>query len=398
MALASPFPTNWNSLPSEIQFDILVRVPAFDLSRLKSVCKSWLNLISDSYFVKAQLANTYRNSELSFLIIDENYSQGYDPSHHLGYAIDDDGRTTHHLGYAIDGDGRTTQLYDLKIDLKAVPGVPKESYIHVLSSCDGVILFSASNCYEYSFGYAGQQLFLCNPITRASYRLPSLPVFKKAKHWCASNWLLSHDKKDDKFRVTGLRMKFVPANPNLKHYQLLALHVGRPKWKVQDWITEVFKEPNVVHSNGRLLLSLSKLYLPGSYCYFQGGSYRFCIQSGKMEVWTAKNWDGNCWAKEDVFQLDPLLLSKIAQFDQTVVQPIASRGDKIFLLIGCRNDMHLQLAVLDMRSRKVKPVCFAGEGREFDDKDNISWSTSSYHNMWGDFDILCHVGSLLQLP
>ncbi|GAB4831435.1 hypothetical protein Ancab_005447 [Ancistrocladus abbreviatus] len=200
----------------------------------------------------------------------------------------------------IDDEGRATQLYDLKIDLKAVHGVPTESYINVQSFCDGVILFSASSSYDDCTGYAGQQLFLCNLITRASYRLPSLRVSKKAKFWDASEWAIV-------------------------------------RW----------------------------------------------------EVWTAKNWDPNCWAKEDVFQIDPLLLSKIAQFDQTIVQQIASMGDKIFVFIGCGNDMHLQLAVLDMCSRKMKPVCFAGEGREFDGKDN---------NMWGDFDVLCHVGSLFQLP
>ncbi|GAB4831437.1 hypothetical protein Ancab_005450 [Ancistrocladus abbreviatus] len=372
MASQLPLSTNWDSLPGDIQFDILTRVPALDLSRLKFVCKSWLNLISDSYFVKAQLANTYRNSELSFLIIDENNSQLY-----------------HHLGYAIDDDGSATQLYDLKIDLKAVHGVPEESYINVQSSCDGVILFSAASSYDDCTGYAGQQLFLCNPITRASYRLPSLPVSKKAKFWDASEWLLSYDKQANSFKVTGSRNMFVPANPNLTHYQFLVLHVGHPKWQVHDLITEAFKEPTVVYSNGSLLLPRSTSCLRGSCCYFQGRSYRFCIQSGKMEVWTAKNWDRNCWAK-DVFQLDPLLLSKIAQFDQTTVLPIDSMGDKIFVLIGCGNNMHPQLALLDLCSRKVKLVCFAGDGHEFDAKGCVSCFTY--------FDVLCHVGGLLQLP
>ncbi|GAB4831432.1 hypothetical protein Ancab_005444 [Ancistrocladus abbreviatus] len=247
---------------------------------------------------------------------------------------------------------------DLKIDLKAVPGVPGESYINVQSSCDGVILFSASSSYDDCTRYAGQQLFLCNPITRASYRLPSLPVSKKAKFWDASEWLLSYDKQANSFKVTGSINMFVPANPNLTHHQFLVLHVGHPKWQAPAAISK-------------------------------GRGYRFCIQSGKMEVWTAKNWDRNCWAK-DVFQLDPLLLSKIAQFDQTTVQPIDSMGDKIFVLIGCGNNMHPQLALLDLCSRKVKLVCFAGDGHEFDAKGRISCFTY--------FDVLCHVGGLLQLP
>ncbi|GAB4831468.1 hypothetical protein Ancab_005485 [Ancistrocladus abbreviatus] len=356
MASQLPLSTNWDSLPGEIQFDILTRVPALDLSRLKSACKSWLNLISDSYFVKAQLANTCRNSELSFLVIDVYKRQGYDADHHLGYAIDDD--------------GRATRLYDLKIDLKAVPGVPKESYIKVLSSCDGVILLSASSCYDYSSGFAGQQLFLCNPITRASYRLHSFPVIKNA----------------------SLGMQAIGPCPMIRKL------TGRPKWKVHDRIAEVFKEPNVVHSNGSFLLSRPKSCLPGSYFYFQGRSYRFCIQSGKMEVWTAKNWEPNCWAKEDVLQLDPPLLSKLAEFEQTIVQPIASRRDKIFLLISCRYNMPQQLALLDLRSRKVKPIRFDGDGQEFGGRGRISRLTSIYNDMWGSFDFLCHVGSLLQLP
>ncbi|GAB4831448.1 hypothetical protein Ancab_005463 [Ancistrocladus abbreviatus] len=235
LALALPPPTNWDSLPTEIQFDILTRVPAFDLSRLKSVCKSWLNLILDSYFVKAQLLNTYKTSELSFLTIDHSNSQGY-PYHHLAYAIDDD--------------GRAIKLYDLKINLRAVPGVPKESYIHVLSSCDGVILFSASSSYDCATGYSGQQLFLCNPITRASYRLPSLPVSKKTKYCYDSFWLLSHDNQVNCFKVKGLRKKFLPANRNLDQYEFLVLDVGCPKWQVLDWITTFFKERTVVYSNG----------------------------------------------------------------------------------------------------------------------------------------------------
>ncbi|GAB4831449.1 hypothetical protein Ancab_005464 [Ancistrocladus abbreviatus] len=117
-----------------------------------------------------------------------------------------------------------------------------------------------------------------------------------------------------------------------------------------------------------------------------------------MEMWS-EYWDPNRRVKKAVFQVDSLLLSKIGMFDQTFVQPIASRGGKILVLIICGVDMHLQLALVDLCSRKVKPICSAMEGHEFDGEGNMSRFTSSYTpNMWGYFDVLCHVSSLLQLP
>ncbi|KVH90951.1 F-box domain, cyclin-like protein, partial [Cynara cardunculus var. scolymus] len=53
-------------LPPEILEQILIRLKVRDLIRCKSVCKSWLSLISDPCFIKAHLKHSYerdRNDE-----------------------------------------------------------------------------------------------------------------------------------------------------------------------------------------------------------------------------------------------------------------------------------------------------------------------------------------------
>ncbi|KAL5721288.1 hypothetical protein ACHQM5_004948 [Ranunculus cassubicifolius] len=47
-------------LPVEMVFEILTRIPAKDLLRFKTVCKSWYSLISTRRFVKSHLAHATR--------------------------------------------------------------------------------------------------------------------------------------------------------------------------------------------------------------------------------------------------------------------------------------------------------------------------------------------------
>ncbi|KAJ0021023.1 hypothetical protein Pint_30949 [Pistacia integerrima] len=50
-------------LPQDFQYDILTRLPTKSLLRVKSVCKQWCNLISDSNFSKLHLEKSERPGE-----------------------------------------------------------------------------------------------------------------------------------------------------------------------------------------------------------------------------------------------------------------------------------------------------------------------------------------------
>ncbi|KAL6971097.1 hypothetical protein U1Q18_030779, partial [Sarracenia purpurea var. burkii] len=148
------YPTNQtkraeiSTLPEEIVAKILLRLPVKSLGRCKCVSKSWLSLISDSFFVKSHLNQAVSDADSGrFRIFTV-------PFHSIDYespsAFED-----------VDDDDRDN---DALVDLDFLYRKPDE-FAEIVGSCNGLIcLLYATNCF-----------ILWNLTTRDSRELPPPP-------------------------------------------------------------------------------------------------------------------------------------------------------------------------------------------------------------------------------
>jgi hypothetical protein len=110
---------NLGVLPQELLSDILVRLPAKDIGRLRAVCRSWWNLTSDPSFIKAHVAS---HPAEQFVVASFD---GTGDSEHI-HVMDLSGRVVKRLPFSI-----TEGKYFLRScpDLVGVGGVDGSYYL-----------------------------------------------------------------------------------------------------------------------------------------------------------------------------------------------------------------------------------------------------------------------------
>lgn len=147
-------------LPEVAVYNIFLRLTVKDLSRIKSVCKSWLSLISSRNFIKTHLAKStddphFTNHRLIFCnarLINHDFRPYVDytvRSHDLILT----GTPVHCLNYE-EMVPKAEKLYNPTKDI--------DNWTYVVGCCNGLVCLA---CFDGS-------VLLWNPTTRKSTRLP----------------------------------------------------------------------------------------------------------------------------------------------------------------------------------------------------------------------------------
>lgn len=150
-------------LPEGVMIEILLRLPVKTLLICKSVCKSWLCIISTSYFIKSHLHRVIvasRNNPTLLTIQNQNpaghlapfATSNFDLLIHQPQRRDTD---VHHC------DGIDFSSYPVHFDFLYVPH--HFACCRVVGACNGII------CLSNRFGNV---VYLWNPATRKCRKLP----------------------------------------------------------------------------------------------------------------------------------------------------------------------------------------------------------------------------------
>ncbi|MFS7959811.1 putative F-box domain-containing protein [Helianthus anomalus] len=167
-------------MPDDVVEQILVRLDVEDLIRFKSVCHSWLYVISSPFFVKAHLKHAY--------MTDHNNPQ-------LGHR-----RVCLPTAFGED------MLYSLNL-------------VHILGSCNGLLCVSPR----------GFKLVVTNPSTREHKKLPTPPYRLCDIHYICSvrevvSWGFGYDSSAaDDYKVIAGFMKRKRTGSKVTVFHLLTL-------------------------------------------------------------------------------------------------------------------------------------------------------------------------------
>lgn len=132
-------------LPDELQCEILLWLPATSLLICKCVCKSFLRIIENSYFIRTHVARigaiNYHNSQtliLQFEDREKSYDYGFD---HCLLSLD-------------------TTTKDVLSCEPIIPPVPFIGESWIIGSCNGLI------CASLHSDHVDVMVLLWNPVTR----------------------------------------------------------------------------------------------------------------------------------------------------------------------------------------------------------------------------------------
>lgn len=152
------------TLPDDIIFDLLSGLPVKTLLRFRSVCKSWLSLISSPDFIKT----------------------------HLSISTKDPHFTHHHLAYKSGSTIRSCSLYSL-LNHPVTGPIQLDcpySYMRLRGYCNGLVCLSSNNPYY---------VYLWNPSTRKLWRLPKLDTMTVTDNQICYGFY--YDERNDDFKV-----------------------------------------------------------------------------------------------------------------------------------------------------------------------------------------------------
>ncbi|KAF9595655.1 hypothetical protein IFM89_001556 [Coptis chinensis] len=175
----------------DIVLDILVRIPAKDLMRLKTVCKLWYSIITDSNFVNAHFHHSRTHSQGDILL---------KAARHICYGLDE---------YVIikkqDKNLLSIDKFDLDIPILEGRGVS------VLAGCNGLLLLLGSF----------QHVYVCNLVTRRCTSLPppTHPIKRIVTFALNCHWSFFYDDSIERYKVLGIFNEYV-----------MTLILGDTKW------------------------------------------------------------------------------------------------------------------------------------------------------------------------
>lgn len=136
--LTSPF------LSEEITFEILARLPARDIARIRCVCKQWLSLTSKSSFIQYHYARNLQQCTAGFFLSDRMIGANY-----FLLNVKPPGLPDPSLSFIPIADNNEAQIF-------------------IETSCNGFII-----CYRtVKRSVRGSSYYVCNPNTREFVELP----------------------------------------------------------------------------------------------------------------------------------------------------------------------------------------------------------------------------------
>ncbi|XP_058182236.1 F-box protein CPR1-like [Rhododendron vialii] len=136
------------NIPDELVLDILSRLPVKSLLRFKSICKSWLSMISHPQFIRTHLHRSTQSPHCPRLLLKTNRSP-------LSF-VSIDFRTPNRESESLQ-----------------CPWENSDSFIQPLCSCDGLILLSLHDGH-FVGTKSGRSFVLWNPSDR-SHKIISCP-------------------------------------------------------------------------------------------------------------------------------------------------------------------------------------------------------------------------------
>ncbi|KAI8537933.1 hypothetical protein RHMOL_Rhmol09G0062700 [Rhododendron molle] len=162
-------------LPQEIIFDILSRLLVKHLLRFRSVCKSWLSLISNHQFVKSHLSRASNMSDRRLVLNAYPYRTGL-----KSCSLD--------------------SVMECKLPENAVefdyPSKEPNQFVYIVGSCNGLMCVAA--CV---WNTNKRTIYLWNPSTRKSKRLPDLGVKRMWDYQVLYGFGLGFDESNDDYKV-----------------------------------------------------------------------------------------------------------------------------------------------------------------------------------------------------
>lgn len=184
-------------LSMDIWSEILLRVPAEDLVKLKRVCRAWRDVISRPEFAESHV-DVWTSRPDTGLVLDMDYGVDQLGSWmHDVFYLSCQRRRLRYRRFRLNDHFLSCRCHGLPMIHRGLPMIHRgrvEKFrtkkLRVLASCDGLALV----CYS---GQTHYQLLLCNPFT-ASYR--SLPAFRPEDTRC-----FSLEKISDSFEWTVVR-------------------------------------------------------------------------------------------------------------------------------------------------------------------------------------------------
>ncbi|KAL0360326.1 UNVERIFIED_CONTAM: hypothetical protein Sradi_3717100 [Sesamum radiatum] len=144
-------------LPQAILLEIFCRLPIYDVTRCKVVCRAWLNLLSDPNFTNIYTSNT----PFTTLLLEEMMSWS---------AIGTSSMKLSLLEVSATGEYTRTPLAPI--------GIPSDhlDYEHtslvLVGSCNGFLCFSYHKYHSFGTSVVKEGLYINNPITREYIELP----------------------------------------------------------------------------------------------------------------------------------------------------------------------------------------------------------------------------------
>ncbi|XP_024044693.1 F-box/kelch-repeat protein At3g06240 [Citrus clementina] len=291
---------NNKTIPHEIIFEILLRLPVKSLCRFKCVSSSWLALISDPQFVMLQL---HRNKRRNLILSNLSGNSAYN------YSIDEEKLVSVELDFPLEQDANRDGSGYLA---------------RIVGSCNGLVCTTPKP----------KIFFVLNPLTRESKRIPDVPFEPFPR---SSDDLYG-------FGCTAEDCKFIKVSFGLKPNMSVAIFSLRMNsWRrvlASGYTRPLINVPGTL-TNGALHWRLQK----------HGGDFVLAafdlVERGKMkEHWIMKEYGvKESWTRVFIHQ-DPNNVWPLCLWKNSTKLLVINR--KNLLVCDCNNEGSEDVAVADV--------------------------------------------------
>nr|XP_017240179.1 PREDICTED: putative F-box protein At4g09190 [Daucus carota subsp. sativus] len=206
--------------PQDLIFEILSYLPVKSLLRFRSVCKSWLSIISDQQFINAHLTNSQKKP--APLILDKYF--------HRVYQLD---------------------TLEESVRLK----LPSKGRFDCISSCSGLVCLADSDFHN-------NVMYLWNPATKQLKKLLTVRRRREDQEVLLSDFVFGYDSTCNDYKL--LRLTRVSYTNSFDELILAELYSSK---------TENFKEINVPENLKNIAFGTNEkcvLDLKTGVLYFEG--------------------------------------------------------------------------------------------------------------------------------
>ncbi|XP_047339491.1 F-box protein CPR1-like [Impatiens glandulifera] len=199
-------------LPDDILSDIFSRLPVKNLLRFRCVSKSWLALISSPDFVKLHLSRSVqtKNNLHIFMWKDNLYRMDFD----LDEGV---------LQPAVVNNLPLSSCPVMALIMELCHG-NYDYGIMLYGSCDGLLCMSDANSID--------DIFICNPSTRKSRKLPyasvDLPDIYNIFYDCIYHF--GYDNTNDDYKVVRLALRKKTFKGDIEEYEVKVYSLKTNLW------------------------------------------------------------------------------------------------------------------------------------------------------------------------